>query len=108
MFDLNSFTSNPLYRDILDLGKVAIAANGKQPVGGLQLQPAIVTASGSVEPAGQATSQKASNALADALAPLAAAYSAKVTNRELNANPPYWLYGLIALGLVGVYLVVKK
>lgn len=107
-FDFDKIANSKMWGDGMELARVAIAANGRQPVGGMQLIPPIKTAAGSVEYAGRATSEVGNNPMADALAPLAAAFGAKYTNRELNRNPPYWLYGMVGLGLVGLYLVVKK
>lgn len=67
-------------------------------------------------PSGQTVKQgdmapvKSSSAdgLSGALDSIGKAYAARETNRELNKNPPYWLYGLFGLGLVGLYIVVRR
>lgn len=104
--DFEKITSSKAWDDAVGIAKVAIAANGRQPVGAMQLKPAIKTQRGTVEAAGQATSDAGGSE--SPFAPLLAALGAKYTNRELNRNPPYWLYGLIGLGLAGLYIIAKR
>lgn len=105
---IDDITGTAMYKDAVDLGKTYIAANGSVPVGALNTQPVTVTGDGRVQPAGQYQPVSASNPISDAFNTLAGAYVAKESNRELNKNPPYWLYGLLAMGLAGLYIVVRK
>lgn len=105
---LTDLTSSDMYKDAVSLGKTYIAANGSMPVGALNTAPLTMAGDGSVQVAGRNQPVTGGNPLSDALNTLAGAYAAKESNRELNKNPPYWLYGLIGLGLVGLYIVVRK
>lgn len=107
-FDFEKITSSKAWDDGVQLAKVAIAANGRQPVGSMQLQPVVKTKRGTVEAAGQATSDREVSPMGEAFQPLFQALGAKYANRELNRNPPYWLFALLGIGLAGLYIVVKK
>lgn len=104
--EMGNLTGADVFNSLSNLGKTYVQA--KYAPGSLSAPPANQASDGSLHDPSQAAPVSASNPWAQALAPIGQAYAAHVANKDLNANPPYWLYGLIGLGLVGLYIVVRR
>ena len=110
LFGTDLSASNALGQ-LTSLGKVY--AQAKYAPGSLTAVPQTQASDGTMSPADQPAPVTASNSFADTLAkvfqPIAAAKAADIANKNLNANPPYWLYAAYGVAvLVPLWIIFRR